>query len=300
MADHLMEIGAMSAGVEEFQDLREEEQQIFGDSGAVWDRCIVHGLFSSQPDMQSIQEQLGVLTEGRPLQFEAEHIQDQEWLESIRHSYQPAQIDKGLWIIPSWCQPEDASAINIVLEPGIAFGTGDHPTTRLCLKALLGLDLQGKTVVDYGTGSGVLAIAALKLGAAQAYGTDTDALAVRAAAQNVALNAMEERFQAVQCEASTEGPEPLAAACGPAPVAGTFDVVMANILQGPLLELQGRLCMYARPGGKIVLSGFLEGQWPAIRAAYENDCHDFQVRQEDQWLAVTCSKRDDFSRPSAH
>ena len=88
--------------------------------------------------------------------MQVEHIQDQEWLESIRHSYQPAQIDKGLWIIPSWCQPEDASAINIVLEPGIAFGTGDHPTTRLCLKALLGLDLQGKTVVDYGTGQETL------------------------------------------------------------------------------------------------------------------------------------------------
>ena len=88
--------------------------------------------------------------------MQVEHIQDQEWLESIRHSYQPAQIDEGLWIIPSWCQPEDASAVNIILEPGIAFGTGDHPTTRLCLKALLDLDLQGKIVVDYGTGQGSL------------------------------------------------------------------------------------------------------------------------------------------------
>ena len=84
--------------------------------------------------------------------LQVEHIQDQEWLESIRDSYQPAQIDEGLWIIPSWCQPEDASAVNITLEPGIAFGTGDHPTTRLCLKALLSLDLRGKTVMDYGTG----------------------------------------------------------------------------------------------------------------------------------------------------
>ena len=88
--------------------------------------------------------------------MQVEHIQDQEWLESIRHSYQPAQIAEGLWIIPSWCQPEDASAVNITLEPGIAFGTGDHPTTRLCLKALLDLDLHGKTVVDYGTGQGSL------------------------------------------------------------------------------------------------------------------------------------------------
>ena len=84
--------------------------------------------------------------------LQVEHIQDQEWLESIRDSYQPAQIDEGLWIIPSWCQPEDPSAVNITLEPGIAFGTGDHPTTRLCLKALLSLDLHGKTVMDYGTG----------------------------------------------------------------------------------------------------------------------------------------------------
>ena len=81
-----------------------------------------------------------------------EHIQDQEWLGSIRDSYQPARVDEGLWIIPSWCQPEDASAVNITLEPGIAFGTGDHPTTRLCLKALLSLDLHSKSIIDYGTG----------------------------------------------------------------------------------------------------------------------------------------------------
>ena len=85
--------------------------------------------------------------------LQVEHIQDQEWLESIRDSYQPARIDEGLWIIPSWCQPEDSSAINIVLEPGFAFGTGDHPTTRLCLKALLRLDMARNTVVDHGTGS---------------------------------------------------------------------------------------------------------------------------------------------------
>lgn len=84
--------------------------------------------------------------------MQVEHIQDQEWLKSIRDSYQPAQIDEGLWIIPSWCHPEDSSAVNVVLEPGIAFGTGDHPTTRLCLKALLSLELSGKTVMDYGTG----------------------------------------------------------------------------------------------------------------------------------------------------
>ena len=92
---------------------------------------------------------------------QVEHIEDQEWLKSIRDSYQPAQIEQGLWIIPSWCQPEDQSAVNIMLEPGIAFGTGNHPTTRLCLKALMGLDLQGKLVMDYGTGRVQLLICCL-------------------------------------------------------------------------------------------------------------------------------------------
>jgi ribosomal protein L11 methyltransferase len=101
--------------------------------------------------------------------LQVEHIQDQEWLESIRDSYQPAQIAEGLWIIPSWCQPEDPSAVNITLEPGIAFGTGDHPTTRLCLKALLGLDLRQKMVMDYGTGEALSCIkeCATKAGAGQ-------------------------------------------------------------------------------------------------------------------------------------
>lgn len=174
-------------------------------------------MFSTQPDIQSIQQQMQALTDAVPLHYEAgglpcsciisldanvsgwlsvprrayccpwmlqvlterskrgmllvqvEHIQDQEWLESIRDSYQPAQIAEGLWIIPSWCQPEDPSAVNITLEPGIAFGTGEHPTTRLCLKALLGLDLRWKLLMDYGTGEALSCITecAMEAGAGQ-------------------------------------------------------------------------------------------------------------------------------------
>lgn len=140
-------------------------------------------------------------------------VRPRDWEASIREAYQPVELTQGFWIVPSWAATPDPGALNIILEPGLAFGTGDHPTTRLCLRWLRGLScLPGAAVMDYGTGSGVLAVAALVLGAARAVGTDVEPLAVKAATQNAALNGVAAKLQALRCWADLEAGEPLAEA----------------------------------------------------------------------------------------
>jgi ribosomal protein L11 methyltransferase len=167
--------------------------------------------------------------------------------------------------VPDWCAPPDASAVNIVLEPGLAFGTGEHPTTRLCLAWLASTIRGGERVMDYGAGSGVLALCALKLGAAAAVATDVDPLAVGAAVSNGALNGFGSNVLASALVApSFAEPAPRIAlpACAGADGlgGGAFDVVVANILRGPLLDLAPRLAFYAAPGARLALSGLLQTQ----------------------------------------
>lgn len=142
-----------------------------------------------------------------------EEVRAQDWESSIKDSYQPVEVSPGLWIVPTWAQPPDSGAINLILEPGLAFGTGDHPTTRLCLTWLRQLQRAGhlkqSTVMDYGTGSGILATAALLLGASRAVGTDVEPLAVKAAAQNAAINGVSGSFVPLLCAADLHAPEPL-------------------------------------------------------------------------------------------
>ncbi|GBF95339.1 ribosomal protein L11 methyltransferase [Raphidocelis subcapitata] len=240
--------------------------------------------------------------------YSVEPVVNAEWVDQIKASYVPLQIippgaasdlgapagaaaGRGLYIVPSWSEPEDPGAVNIILEPGVAFGTGEHPTTRLCLGHIWSLRgaLRGAAVVDYGSGSGVLAIAALLLGAGRAVGTDTDPLAVRAAARNAELSGVAGGFRCLQCSPDLEGPEPLAQAGLPA--AGAYDLVVANILRGPLLELAPRLCAYAAPGARLALSGVLAEQVPDVRAAYAEAFEDFEVRTDGSWALVTARRR---------
>ncbi|CAL8464521.1 g4056 [Coccomyxa elongata] len=286
MTDELLSLGALSASVEEYRAADEPEQEIFGDTSEVWERCTVQALFAASTDVDAVLAQWQTHSGSAvPLKYEVEEVPDQEWMDSVRASYQPARIGDGLWIVPTWCTPPEPSATNIILEPGLAFGTGEHPTTRLCLRALAQLPLGGTRVIDYGTGSGVLAIAALKMGASEAVGTDTDPLAVQSAACNAGLNGVAAGFRAVQCSASPSAPEPLAAA-GLADVEGSFDVCVANILQGPLLELGPRLASYVTSGGKILLSGILVEQWPAVEDVYKPFFGDFEIVFEEKWALV--------------
>ena len=191
--------------------------------------------------------------------------------------------------------------MTLILEPGLAFGTGDHPTTRLCLKWLQKLKINTLStstspnavrVMDYGTGSGVLAVAALLLGATTAIGTDVEHLAVRSAVQNAALNTVDSRFTALQCGADLGAPEPMEEnGYTEKERKGAFQIVVANILRGPLVELAPRLASYAAPGGVLGLSGILETQAAEVIEACGPWFEDFQVAEEDSWALVTAKRK---------
>jgi ribosomal protein L11 methyltransferase len=181
-----------------------------------------------------------------------------------------------LWIVPSWCEPIDPKAINLRLDPGLAFGTGSHPTTLMCLRWLAQHLSAGATVLDYGCGSGILAIAAAKLGAGAVDGIDVDTQAITASRENARLNNVVARFDLA--EAFT---------------ASTYDVVVANILANPLQLLAPLLAARVRARGQVVLSGILEPQAAAVIAAYEPWFTIGVSNSEEGWVALAGSRTDD-------
>jgi ribosomal protein L11 methyltransferase len=215
---------------------------------------------------------------------------DQDWEAAIRESYQPVKIAEGLWILPEWSSPVEPAALNLRVHPGLAFGTGDHPTTRLCLRWLLAHPPHGARVLDYGCGSGVLGICALLCGADRAAGADTDPTAVSASLANATLNGLEERFDAQLVLPSSDDPLPVfGLMLGEA--TGEFDVVLANILLHPLLDLEARLAAYCRRGGRIALSGLLLSQAPQVVAAYGAHFDELRVTADGQWALVEGTRR---------
>lgn len=293
LSDCLMSFGALSASTEEFNAPGQPEQEIFLDgSGKTWDRCIVTGLFASEHDIDQTLQAAQDILQLSISQHDIQEVPDQEWLNAMKDSYQPTEVCKGLWIVPDWCEPTEPSALNVRMAPGLAFGTGEHSTTRLCLQWLFSNQdkLQGAHVMDYGTGSGVLAVAALLMGAASAVGTDIDPLAVKAANDNARLNGVGHRLTTVQCSPSVQGPDPVEGMMFQhQPV--QFDICMANILRGPLLDLQPRLSSYVKPGGQLLLSGIFESQVEKVQAAYQCNFGVMQHKGEKSWALLTGVKQ---------
>lgn len=290
-----MAFGAQSVSIEEYRPEGQPEQEIFvADNSAadrLWDRCTVIAYLPPEADASRILQMVKCDCGLDHNRHSVEEVRQQDWEESIKDSYQPTQVDLGLWIVPIWCTPPEPSATNIVLEPGLAFGTGDHPTTRMCLRWLKQLGLRGGAVMDYGTGSGVLAVAALLLGAERAVGTDVEPLSITAAQANAAHNCVAPRLTVYQCQPDVTAAEPLEQA-GVAEDDRSFDVVVANILQGPLLSLAPRLAAYAKPGAALGLSGILAEQVPAVEEAYSPFFQGFTVQQEEQWALVTATRKE--------
>lgn len=199
------------------------------------------------------------------------HVDDKDWTRVWMDTYQPMQFGKRLWIVPTTHTPPDPDAVNIRLDPGLAFGTGTHPTTAMCLAWLDGLDLQGKTVLDFGCGSGILAIAALKLGAAHAYGVDNDPQALIASQENAYRNGVHARFTVLSDK--DDAPP----AC---------DVLVANILLPPLLALKKLLASGCKPGASAAFSGMLAGQDAELIPAYHGLFEDLETLQQDDWIRV--------------
>ena len=257
LCDALIELGALSASIEDADAGTADERPQFGEPGTPttpgWQRSRVLALCESDTNvselLQAACQQLGV----PPIRdFSVTALAEQNWVQLTQAQFDPIQISGRLWIVPSWHESPDPSAINLVLDPGMAFGTGSHPTTRLCLEWLEKTVTPGCSVFDYGCGSGILAIAAGKLGAREVRGLDIDPQAVEAARANAERNAVMADF-----------------VDGSQPIDGMYDVVVANILSNPLRVLAPAICALVRPaGGQLALSGILREQADEIIAVY--------------------------------
>jgi ribosomal protein L11 methyltransferase len=216
-----------------------------------------------------------------------ERIEDRAWERVWLDDFRPTCFGRRLWVCPHGQPPGDPDGIVVYLDPGLAFGTGHHPTTALCLEWLDGADLAGRTLLDFGCGSGILAIAALKLGAARAVAVDHDPQAIEATLANAAANGVSDRL-------AVGLPEELAGLSGGRPA----DLAVANILAGPLVELAPALLNALRPGGELALSGVLADQLATVGAAYADQLELASARLRDDWGLICGSKRAAVGRES--
>jgi ribosomal protein L11 methyltransferase len=272
--DALLELGAAAVTLEDNADqpLFEQSQK----EHQLWQQTRVSGLFPADTDTaalwQALPDDLRVQCHAR-----AEILEDKDWEREWMQHYQPLQYAPNLWICPSWLEPPQPDAINIMLDPGLAFGTGTHPTTAMCLRLLAALDLNDKQVTDFGCGSGVLAIGALLLGARAALGVDTDPQALLATRNNAQRNQIESKQLRAILPADLNGAE-------------QADIVVANILAGPLCDLAATLCDQLRPGGILILSGILQEQVPSLQSSYPLPLKI--AAQEDGWVALQGERSD--------
>lgn len=256
LADALMEGGALSATIEDAAAGTDDEKPQFGEPGSIttpgWDRSRIAALF--EPDADIAAALLAASREAGLTEvptYTTETVAEQNWVQLTQSQFEPIRVSKRLWIVPSWHAAPDPDAINLILDPGMAFGTGSHPTTRLCLEWLERTVAAGQSLLDYGAGSGILAIAAAKLGATPVDGVDIDPQAVAAAEANAKENNVSARF-----------------AVSDQPINGQFDIVVANILANPLKALAPAICGHVRPGGQLALSGILEEQAEDLISIY--------------------------------
>ncbi|QTM01091.1 50S ribosomal protein L11 methyltransferase [Mannheimia sp. ZY171111] len=275
ISDFLTEIGAVSVTFMDSQDTPIFEP-LPGET-RLWGNTDVVGLFDAETDMKAIVEALIISTLVTPdFSHKIEQIEDKDWEREWMDNFHPMQFGKRLWICPSWREVPDPNAVNVMLDPGLAFGTGTHPTTSLCLQWLDGLDLEGKTVIDFGCGSGILAIAALKLGAKQAIGIDIDPQAILASQNNAEANGVSERLQLFLAK---DQPKDLQA-----------DVVVANILAGPLKELAPNIITLVKSKGNLGLSGILATQAESVCEAYSDHFNLDPVVEKEEWCRITGRK----------
>jgi ribosomal protein L11 methyltransferase len=275
-ADALLDAGALSVDVADPFAGTPDETPLFGEPGAVattlWQVSRLTALLPAEADAAAVLRAAGAAL-GRPVPpFETQPVAEQDWVRATQSQFGPIRITDALWIVPSWCEPVDPAAVNLVLDPGLAFGTGSHPTTRLCLAWLTAELRRGESVLDYGCGSGILAIAAARLGASRVVGTDVDPQAMVASRDNAQRNGVNATFVT---------PDALAAVAPP-----TFDVVVANILANPLILLAPALAARTRAGGRILLSGILAQQADDVAAAYAPWFRISAWKRDDGWVAM--------------
>ncbi|KAJ8621883.1 hypothetical protein MRB53_030412 [Persea americana] len=292
LSEALFCFGACSASIDEVDNC-----QSIGDiliTSVFSDNEDVHTSISRAADSIGLQEIPSI---------EVIMCEQYDWIKNTKELFQPVEVTDGLWVVPEWRTPPDVKATNIILNPGLAFGTGEHPTTKLCLLLLHGLIKGGENILDYGTGSGILGIAALKLGAAFAVGTDIDPQAITSARQNAALNNIQSSKLHLYLVPGKVTPNSSSGKRN----GGTeerslnsmeiadgmekFDIIIANILLNNLIELADLIVSYAKPGAVIGVSGILSEQIPEIEKCYSQHLDNIEVREMDGWACVSGTKR---------
>lgn len=242
----------------------------------LWQNVVLTALFTSDVDLSSIRAVLPRTLLAENSKSELSRLEDREWTRVWMDDFAPIQMGPRLWVCPSWAEPPDEALVNVMLDPGLAFGTGTHATTAMCLGALDAAMNGGESVVDFGCGSGILAIAALKLGASKALGVDNDPQALAASRDNAARNKISaDQFDAVMPEDGR-----LSA------WSNVANVVVANILAGPLLSLAQELIQLMAPGGRLLLTGVLEEQAAELIEHYAHVGLEVTDRR-DGWVLLS-------------
>ncbi|WP_426395031.1 50S ribosomal protein L11 methyltransferase [Ralstonia sp. R-29] len=275
LSEALFDLGALSVSVEDADADTPEEQPLFGEPGheptrLAWNRSRVVALLADDADPALLVAAAANEIKLSPIPaYTVREVEEQDWVRVTQSQFEPIHIGEHIWVVPSWHDAPEPDAVVLELDPGLAFGTGSHPTTRLCMEWLEQHVQPGERTLDYGCGSGILAIVAKKLGAGETVGVDIDPNAVEASRYNAERNHVEATFALPD-----DAPE------------GTFDLVVANILSNPLKLMAAMLCARVRPGGRLILSGVLERQAKEVAAAYASAIPLTVWRARDGWVCL--------------
>jgi ribosomal protein L11 methyltransferase len=280
LSDALMDAGALSVSVEDADEGTEAEQPLFGEPGmepkeAAWEHSRVVALVPADADYAAIvADAAAAIGLAAAPSYTIRPVEEQDWVRLTQSQFDPIHIGKSIWVVPSWHDAPDPNGLILELDPGLAFGTGSHPTTRLCMEWLEANAPEGLSVLDYGCGSGILAMVAKKLGAAQAFGVDIDPQAIEAARYNSERN---------RCDIAYFLPEEFADPSHPQ----VFDIVIANILSSPLKLMAPMLSSKVAPGGRLVLSGILVRQADEVAAAYAPFIEMTVWAEHEGWVVLS-------------
>ncbi|KHK50563.1 ribosomal protein L11 methyltransferase [Ralstonia sp. A12] len=275
LSEALFDLGALSVSVEDADADTPEEQPLFGEPGheptrLAWNRSRVVALLADDADPALLVAAAANEIKLSPIPaYTVREVEEQDWVRVTQSQFEPIHIGEHIWVVPSWHDAPEPDAVVLELDPGLAFGTGSHPTTRLCMEWLEQHVQPEERTLDYGCGSGILAIVAKKLGAGETVGVDIDPNAVEASRYNAERNHVEATFALPD-----DAPE------------GTFDLVVANILSNPLKLMSAMLCARVRPGGRLILSGVLERQAEEVAAAYASAIPLTVWRARDGWVCL--------------
>ncbi|AIO41856.1 ribosomal protein L11 methyltransferase [Burkholderia cenocepacia] len=281
LSDALLDLGALSVSVEDADADTPDEQPLFGEPGLVpertaWQHSRVIALLSPDHEpavlLAAAANEIGIADTPK---FDVREVEEQDWVRLTQSQFEPIPIGERIWVVPSWHDAPDPDALILELDPGLAFGTGSHPTTRLCMEWLERSVKPGQSVLDYGCGSGILAILARKCGANPVVGIDIDPQAVESARQNSERNHAEVTYG-------------LPDACP----AGEFDIVVANILSNPLKLMASMLASKVKPGGRIALSGVLARQADEVAAVYARYVDISVWREHEGWVCLAGTRRE--------